>query len=346
MPQILKFGLALTIGILGALIFIAMSLPLPWMLGPMTACLFAAAAGLPIVGLQQIRPVMMAVIGVLIGSNFYPDILGQMLGWLPTILGLLAYSALYAATQIAFLRWFGGCDVRTAFCAGVPGGLPEMIQMSEESGADTSMVALCHGARIFFVVLLLPQIINILAGVDLAQMTRSALSFAAIRLDDCLWLAGTGLAGILLGRVLRLPAAPMLGPMLVSATIHLAGVSDFRPASEIVVAAQLVLGTLVGCRFVGTPRRTLVRVFALSGASTLVILCVTFALAVGLSSLTGHEAVPILLAYAPGGLTEMSLVALALKLEVAFVVAHHVVRVLLVIVLAGTMMRWLERRTG
>ena len=40
--------------------------------------------------------------------------------------------------------------------------------------------------------------------------------------------------------------------------------------------------------------------------------------------------VPLLLAYAPGGLVEMSLVAVALHIEVAFVASHHIVRLFVV----------------
>ncbi len=42
-----------------------------------------------------------------------------------------------------------------------------------------------------------------------------------------------------------------------------------------------------------------------------------------------------MLAYSPGGLAEMSLVALALQIEVAFVAAHHIIRILFVMMSAG-----------
>jgi uncharacterized membrane protein AbrB (regulator of aidB expression) len=62
-----------------------------------------------------------------------------------------------------------------------------------------------------------------------------------------------------------------------------------------------------------------------------------------LHQLTGQSADQILLAYAPGGLTEMSLVALALNAEAAFVATHHVVRILMVIVAAPLLFRLWDR---
>jgi uncharacterized membrane protein AbrB (regulator of aidB expression) len=71
-------------------------------------------------------------------------------------------------------------------------------------------------------------------------------------------------------------------------------------------------------------------------------LALGFALA--LQRLTGQSADQILLAYAPGGLTEMSLVALALHAEAAFVATHHVARILMVIVAAPLVFRFWDRQ--
>ena len=51
----------------------------------------------------------------------------------------------------------------------------------------------------------------------------------------------------------------------------------------------------------------------------------------------------LLLAFVPGGIAEMGLVALALGQDVAFVSTHHVARVVLVIMLAPLAFRLLRR---
>jgi uncharacterized protein len=48
--------------------------------------------------------------------------------------------------------------------------------------------------------------------------------------------------------------------------------------------------------------------------------------------MSSYDQVLLLLAYSPGGLAEMSLIALSLGIEVAFVAAHHVIRVLIVMI--------------
>lgn len=55
------------------------------------------------------------------------------------------------------------------------------------------------------------------------------------------------------------------------------------------------------------------------------------------SVLSGYDFTAVLLAYSPGGLAEMSLIAYALNIEVMFVFSLHVARVILVALGAGLM---------
>ncbi len=68
------------------------------------------------------------------------------------------------------------------------------------------------------------------------------------------------------------------------------------------------------------------RVLALSVGSTLILMAWMTAFALVVSRLSGFPAVTLLLAYSPGGLTEMALIAVALHAEVAFVAAFHIIR--------------------
>src|SRR3546814_19969502 len=68
---------------------------------------------------------------------------------------------------------------------------------------------------------------------------------------DMLVLAFCGIAGFILARLARLPAAAILGPMLFSAAFHMTGVTDAKPPVELINAAQVVVGPTIGCRFAG-----------------------------------------------------------------------------------------------
>ena len=71
------------------------------------------------------------------------------------------------------------------------------------------------------------------------------------------------------------------------------------------------------------------------------MLLITLAFGAALHPLTGYSLTLLLLAFIPGGLTEMSLIALALGVDPAFVVTHHGVRVSLVVLIALPAFAWL-----
>lgn len=338
-----KLALALILGVVGGWAFQWLRLPLPWMLGPMTVCMLAALVQAPIAAPQVIRQPMSTVIGVMLGSAFGPSVFAHASAWLGTLAGLVLFMTACGATSIWYLQRFGGVDAKTAYFAGMPGGAAEMIVIGEERGADVRAIALIHGARIFMVVMSLPFIIQWLADISLARGRGGALSmFDAPALNEML-LIGCAVAGALLGHMLRLPAKNLLGPMLVSAAVHLAGLSDFKPPFEVVNAAQLIIGVTVGGRFAGIEPRMILALMQLSLGTTVIMLAWTGLFAFAISRLTGFDATTVLLAYSPGGLAEMSLVAIALNAEVALVAAHHIVRIVLVMVMAAPIFALLRR---
>jgi membrane AbrB-like protein len=337
-----RFGLAQLVGTGGGWLFARAGLPLPWMLGSMTACTIAALARAPIEAPSKVRPPMSMVIGVMLGAGFSPDLFGHLLGWIPTVLGLAVFVAACALACVHYFRRFGGLDPVTAYFAGMPGGLVEMVMLGEQRGGDGRVIALIHSARILLLVLALPFLVQWMAGVSLGPRSRVGLSVIDAPWTTELWLVGTAVAGALLGWRLRLRAAFLLGPMMVTAAVHLLGWTTFTPPFEIVNAAQLVLGTTIGCSFAGTPPRTILRILALSVGSTLMLLGLTLVFAFGISFVSPYGVVPLMLAYSPGGLAEMSLIALALQIEAAFVAGHHVVRIFLVMTGADLAFRWIR----
>jgi uncharacterized protein len=338
-----KLGLALGLGLLGGFLFQWLRLPLPWMLGPMTACTLGAVAQLPIAAPQVVRQPMSAIIGVLLGATFGPSVFAQVGAWAATIFGLVVFMLCCGMSSIWYLRKFGGIDAQTAYFAGMPGGLAEMVMLGEERGADEKAIALIHGARILIVIMTLPFIIQWLAGVSIVRGASAAPSiFTSPAVSEFL-LLGCALSGALLGHVLQLPARNLLGPMLVSGAVHLTGVSDFKPTFEVVNAAQLVIGTTVGCRFAGIAPGIILAQMRLSLGATAILLMWTGVFAFVISRLTTFDMTTVMLAYSPGGLAEMSLVAMALQAEVAFVAAHHLIRVVLVMLMAAPVFALLQR---
>lgn len=340
-----RFALALVIGLCGALTFNHFQLPLAWMLGAMLFCMLATLVRLPVTAPSVVRPPVIAIVGVLLGSGFTPQILSGVTAWIPTLLGLFAFLIVSGLACITYLRRIGGFDLKTSYFAGMPGGLAEMIVLGDDKGADTRIIAMVHSARVFTIVMVLPFVVQWLSGVDLGGRSRSVgPSLFEVPWTVPAWLFGTAVIGAILGHLLRLPSKYLMGAMLLSLIVHASGLSDFSLPREVVFTAQLVLGTIVGCRFAGTPPREILRVLALSLGATAILLVITLIFAEGVALLSGFGQIPVVLAYSPGGLAEMSLIALAMQIEVAFVATHHIIRIFAVMMIARFFFRWIDRK--
>ena len=333
-----RAALALGIGLAGGMVFHALNLPLPWMLGALCTTLSAAILGLPIRTPEKLRPPVIAVIGVLLGSGFTPLLLARIPGWLPSLALLGVYCGVGAALVVPIYRRFGGFDPVTAYFAGMPGGLAEMMMIGGAMGGDDRKIILAHAARIVITVTAIAFWFRLVMGYQVSGNPGGPL-FATMTARDALILAACGVVGAIVATRLRLPAATLLGPMMLSGLAHASGVTASAPPPGLVIASQVALGTVMGCRFVGVSPRLIGRALILSMLAAGVMLALALAFAFLLHATLGFDRSLVLLAFAPGGLTEMSLVALAMKSEVAFVALHHVVRIVLVIVMAPVAFR-------
>jgi uncharacterized protein len=328
---VLRFLAALAVGGAGGALFAAIGAPLPWILGSMAACAAASIAGLPVAAGAATRRPMAAVIGVVLGSSFHAGLIALAREWwLPLVL-LPAFLAAAALLCVAWFRRVAGFDAATAYFAGMPGGIAEMVVMGAERGADERTVGLIHAARIFLVVFVLPFLIRHFhapAAVHAIPLTSGS---ALPGVDLPLW-GGISLgAGLALGRALRLPAWHLLGPLAVSAALHASGVTDFRVPAWLLALAQTGLGATIGCRFAGLSLAAFARILALAAGATAILLALTFAWAAAIGAVAGLDVGLLALCYSPGGLAEMSMVALSLGLEPGLVIVSHLTRVVLVL---------------
>lgn len=338
--------LALAIGAGGGLLFAWARLPLPWMMGAMVATTIASVAGANIRIDHRLRTVMICVLGVMLGSAFKPQLLDQIGEWALSIAGLLVYAVVAGGLVTWYFRKAAGYDAVTSYFASSPGGLNEMVIVGREMGGDDRVIALTHSARILLVVMTLPFLFQLFTDYTPAPgLLPQGGGGLDMPVRDWLLLGASGVIGAVVARRLKVPAAVLIGPMMLSAAIHVSGATQATPPSLLVAIAQVVMGTGIGCRFAGTAVRDILRIVGISVGSTVILLVLGVLFGLGLERITGVPWFVLVLAYAPGGLAEMSLVALALGRDVAFVATHHIFRIGFIVVLAPLAFR-LMRRAG
>lgn len=337
-------ALALLIGGTGGALFFWIGMPLAWMMGAAVFCTVAALSGARIGVEPRLRQVMLVVLGVMLGGGFSPGLLSRLPEWGVTICLLMVLTIVSAAACGVFFRRVGGYDRTTAFFSGIPGGLAEMTTIGAAMGGDERRISLAHGVRILVVVMTIPFWFRLHDGITTTSGT--GVHFGDLSWHDVGILLACGLIGAPLARLMRLPAAMILGPMLLSAAAHYSGLTKGHPPAELVAIAQVVIGTAIGCRFTGISGRTVMRALWLSVVGGVIGVLVAIAFTVLAIHIVDLRYPGVLLSFSPGGVAEMSLVALALHVDTAMVAAHHLFRIFFVVIVAPMAWRLFLGRRG
>ena len=332
--------LTLALGTAGGLAAKTLHLPIALLLGSLVTTGTAAALGWRPFGRAILLPLRLRlafvpVIGVSIGGAFTPEVLARATDWWPSLLALFLFLPLSHATGYAIYRR-GGLPKVESFFGSVPGGLIETVQLGEEAGGDVRLMTVLQFLRLIFTIVFVPLIFTILHGGAVGSASGAALPAASLPLtlpEICILLAA-GILGFATARALHFPAAIMTGPILFSATAHATGIVHGVPPSWLVGATQIVIGCGLGARFVGADHAMLLRAFRLAAVNAVAALCIAFAFALALAPLVDEPAPAVFLAFAPGGLAEMSLVALSLQMSLVFVTIHHILRIILSVTIA------------
>ena len=335
--------LAIAIGSVGGFVFNWLRMPLAWMLGSCMFTTVAAFAGLRVGMRVQLRQGFIIILGVLLGSGFSADLV-QRLGQWAVSLGIVSIMTLCGASLCyLWLRRFTDWNRPTCYFAAMPGGLNDMTILGGAMGGQERAIALAHAVRILTVVMTIPVWYRLVNGAQTSVLTM-VHGPTGNDWKDYAILVACGLVGAAVARLLRLPASFMMGPMILSAIAHLSGLTTSKPPGELVAAAQVVVGAGIGCRFVGAAIDKLHKEMAASiGAAFIMILCAVIFAKIAVT-VTGLNLDATVLSYAPGGFAEMSLIGLALGIEIAMVATHHLFRLFLILLASPLVFRfWLRR---
>jgi membrane AbrB-like protein len=324
--------LAYLIGSAGSLSFLSLKLPLPWFLGSLTFCLIAAVSN---IWFERPRPLAIpvrAVLGVAIGTAFTPALLSRAGGMLGSLALLVPWMLAIIGLGVPFFERLARFDRVTAFFSAIPGGLTDMVTMAADSGANTRTVTLVQASRILLIVFALPLWLQGQCGYLIGgPLFAGRLHIGELTILDAVVLISLGWAGWWGATRLGLAGAAIVGPMIVSGLFHTLGVTSAKVPFEFVTFSQITLGIMLGGQFRGLTWREFSNTMVWGIAFAMALLAATALMTLVVARLMGINGAAVLLAFAPGGQTELNLIAFVLGLDVAYVALHHLVRLAIVI---------------
>jgi uncharacterized protein len=157
-------------------------------------------------------------------------------------------------------------------------------------------------------------------------------------------LAG-GFAGAALGRLVRLPMWPLTGALVGAAVVHIAMGGGVVLPAWCVFVAQVLVGSTVGARLGPTVLSEFRSVMVPGLVTVLVTVTVGVGLGVVLWASNGLGIVEAVFGMVPGGVGEMIAAVASIDGDSALVAGMHLVRLLVVVTVMGSLVRWFRRRS-
>jgi uncharacterized protein len=305
----------------------------------MIAAILAVVFGIKLKMPDALRSIAFIILGVQIGSSVTMETLATVARW-PLSLVMLAVTV--TAVTVAcywFYRRLRGWPATDALFSSLPGALGLVVALANDAKADMRRVIIAQSIRLFFLVAALPIVINSLSSQPAPGVTPS---------DNVWWeitlvVAASAVVAVLLER-LRFPAGLFVGSIMTSAIFYVGGIAHGALPTPVLVLANVILGTSLASRFQDFTLGELLHALGDGVAGFAIALVLSVLGAVIASVIAGLPFAQTLLAFAPGGLDVMTVIALALHLDPAYVGAHQLARYLAMCVIVPPVTAYLLRR--
>jgi membrane AbrB-like protein len=317
----------LAIGTAGGALFLWAHLPGGLISGAMIAVGIAAIAGRPLSVPPILTQTVLVLLGISLGSLVSRQLL-QHISAYPLTIGLLALATFCSTFGSSFyLQRFHGWDQTSAFLAGSPGALSQLIILAAEKGADVPAIAVVQTMRVISLTAALPLVLAMTGLMPASPPTVMMAEASPLQLAE---LIAAAVAVALLLRLMKFPASWMFGAMIGSIVLHGAGLVEGGLPSWVRTIALVGIGALIGTRFARMkPKILLSHVNAALGSFAIAIaISAVFVAATVLTTQVRFS--DIVVAFAPGAMDAMLALALTLHIDPIFVGAHHLSRFVIV----------------
>jgi hypothetical protein len=316
--------------------------PAGWLSGSILAVAGASLAGRPMLIPTLLMRAIFVLIGISLGAVVTPETLHGMATYPVSIAVLILAMALISIGGAGYLRLIHRWDNVDAYLAAAPGGMSQVLALGAELGGDLRAIAIVQSIRVVVIAVGLPAGLSMLGLVGHAPpRVTGALSIGV--LDELAILVAASTVVAIIAYRIRFPGGLLFGAMLTSAVLHGSGLIHAVMPWWAVNTAMVAMGAITGSRFANTPLRMLLNFVGAAFGSFAVAVIIAAAFAAVLISVLSLRVAEVMIAFAPGAVDAMMLLALALNLDPVYVGAHHLTRIFFVSLTMPLVARWTAR---
>ena len=300
-------------------------LPAGWLSGAIVAVSAAALAGREVFIPAQLGRVVYVLLGISLGSSVTPETVATMVTWPLSMLALTIAMVAVTSSVMAYLKFVHGWDTLSSLFAAAPGALAQAMALAQDTGADVRAIAMVQTVRLFILAVALPVAFAAFGVAGLPPPRGADAPLCARRSSSAVLVLASAGAGWLAFRF-SIPGGLIVGAMAASGVLHGGGfVHAFLPVP---VAILLLHRDGRDDRHAARRRRhkSLARLGLIGIGALLVGTTVGCLFALGVAWALTLRLADVVMAYAPGAIEAMTIIAFALHLDPVFVGVHHLAR--------------------
>jgi membrane AbrB-like protein len=284
-------------------------------------------------------------VGCLVARSITPDILIALFRKWPMFLTLIGM-VVVCATSLGFVlaRW-KILPGTTAVWGSSPGAATAMVLMADGFGGDMRLVAVMQYLRVACVGLLA----SIVARAWSASGAAAAVAtdwFPPLAAGPFLGTLALAVGGAIVGVKSRIPAGPLLLPLFAGAPLEASRLLTITLPPWLLAVCYALVGWSIGLRFTREiilyAAKQLPRILA----SIFALIAMCGALAFALHEAAGTDPLTAYLATSPGGADAVAIIAASSRVDIPFVMAMQIGRLLMVILIGPSLARLIARSTA
>ncbi|RDW18515.1 hypothetical protein CWR48_12280 [Oceanobacillus arenosus] len=315
---------AFVIGLVGAMLFVFIGAPMPWMLGPLFAVLLTQLfTPIRLKWPPLFRNIGLAITGYLIGFAFTIDALHNMKQYfLHMIIINIAFFLLFLLISFLIAKRTGA-DQGTTMTSCIPGGLSQVVIFAEEQkNIDVTAVTFYHVLRVLIIVSIVPFIVTSEQTKNVTETVASDYSFYLIGILILCYFVG------MLCNMLHIPTAYLLGAVFLIMCFNLANIDVPIMPTSLLHLAQLFLGIYIGLLLKKEDMKLSKRHIFYSFVSSGILIFFAFIISILMQKLSNMSFSTSFLSVVPGGLDQMGIIAASVHADVTIVTAFQLFRIL------------------
>ena len=344
-PQPIQWAALLGASVVSVAAFELMRLPAALMLGAIGAaillCWFEGRVTIPPWGFV----IAQGFIGCLVARAITTDIIVTIFQRWPMFLTLIGAVILFAAALGYVLTRLKVLPGTTAVWGSSAGAATAMVLMSGAFGGDMRLVAVMQYLRVACVGLVASLVARAFLPAG-AAAPASIVWFPPVAPGPLLATLALGVGGAIVGVKSKIPAGALLVPMFVGAPLSASHLLTITLPPWLLAICYALVGWSIGLRFTREAILYAWKQLPIILASIFTLIALCGGLAFALHEAAGTDALTAYLATSPGGADAVAIIAASSRVDLPFVMAMQIGRLLVALLVGPTLARTIARWAG